>query len=167
MASLRAATTFSAIGNINSHDAAPTITTPTCVAGDLLFVAVFFAQGTGNVTIYPPTGMTTISSPGTSANRLGALYAAVVVNPSDFSAGILLRSGNTATRIAAVAWTIKPTGTEYFTLADVNTSGPDWNGSTMSTDTFPSGATGTMFLGVSMDNKAASTTATGRRCCWA
>jgi hypothetical protein len=160
MALVRAHTVLGPVGNVNANTTPPTIALPTCVAGDLLFVAVFFAQATGTTTIFAPAGMTAISIPGTSANRQGGLFAAVVTNPADFAAGMILRSGNTATRIAAVAWTMQPQGDEYFTLPGINTSGPDWNGATMSNDAFPAGATGDLFIGVSMTNKGASTTYT-------
>lgn len=158
MPSLRATTTLAPVGTINSSTAPPTITTPTCVAGDLLMVAVFFAQGVGSNTLYTPSGMTMITSIGTGANRLGAIYAAVVSDPTAFSSGISLRSSVTATRVAAVAWTIQPAGTELFNIVDVIATGPDYNGSAMTSDTFPGGVTGDLILGVSMTNKGASTT---------
>lgn len=158
MAVLRNSTTLAPVGNVDTFNSPPTITTPGCVSGDLLMVAVFFAQATGSTGIYPPAGMQMVSIVGTSTNRLGAIYAAVVNNPADFSAGIALRCGATATRIAAVAWSIAPQGAETFSLLGISTSGPDWNGSAMTTDTFPGGATGDLMLGVSMTNKSASTT---------
>lgn len=160
MATIGAVTTLSPVGSQNSLTTPPSITTPSCVAGDLLMVAVFFAQATGNTTLYTPAGMTAITIPGTVTNRLGAVYAAVVSNPADFAAGIILKSGNTATRIAAVAWVVHPVGTEFFTIPTINSSGPDWNGATMSSDTFPAGATGDLFVGIEMTNKGASTTLT-------
>jgi hypothetical protein len=160
MALVRASTTLKPTGSINANTSPPTITTPTCVAGDLLLVAVFWAQASGLTTMFTPAGMTMVSIPGTNTNRQGAIFAAVVDNPADFSAGISLRSGFTATRVAAVAWTLEPEDDEFFTIAGLATSGPDWNGSAMTTDAFPTGVIGDLVFGVEMTNKGASTTYT-------
>lgn len=157
---LRATTTLAPVGAVDTHNTPPSITAPTCVAGDLLMVAVFHAQGVGSTGIGTPANMTMISIVGTSTNRLGAIYAAVVTDPSMFASGIILSSGSTSTRVAAVAWSLAPGASETFTLAGLTTSGPDWNGSSMTTDTFPGAVTGDMILGVSMTNKSASTTYT-------
>ena len=158
MASVRATTTLAPIGNVNTNTTPPTISAPTMAAGDLLFVAVFFAQATGSVTIFTPDHMQMISIVGTATNRLGAIFATVVSDPADFASGISLRCGATATRVAAVAFTLQPGSGESFSMLGLTTSGPDWNGSTMSSDTFPGAVSGDLILGVEMTNKGASTT---------
>jgi hypothetical protein len=160
MALVRASTILHPTGSINPNTSPPVIATPTCVAGDLLLVAVLWAQASGTATMFTPAGMTMVSIIGTSTNRQGAIFAAVVSNPADFAAGVSLRSGFTSTRVAAVAWTMRPEGLETFSLLGINTSGPDWNGVSMTSDLFPAGATGTLLIGVEMTNKGASTTYT-------
>lgn len=102
--------------------------------------------------------MTKLSSNGTGTNRSGAVYAAVVTDPSLFSAGIELKSAHTSTRVAAVALAYAPTSGKAFTLAGITVTGPEWNGSAMTSDTFPTGMTGDLVLGVSMSNKSANAT---------
>lgn len=159
MAVVRDTTILESAGSVDSSATpGPIIVAPDLVAGDLLLVAVFFAQGTGATNIFVPSGMEMVTIVGTGTNRLGAVFAAVVSDPLDFSGGVTLRSASPSTRVAAVAWSLAPEGDEYFTIPGLSTSGPDWNGSTMSSDTFPGGATGDLIFGISMTNKGASTT---------
>lgn len=160
MATLRDTTVLEIEGSINANSSPPTITAPTVMAGDLLMVACFWAQGVGTSGFFTPSNMTMLSDPGTSTNRQGAIFAAVVDDPSDFSGGISLRSGATSTRVAAVAWSYQPGSGESFTIEGITVTGPDWNGSSMNSDDFPGGVSGDIIFGVSMTNKSASTTYT-------
>jgi len=161
MAVVRDTTTLESTGSVDSSATpGPIIVAPDLVAGDLLLVAVFFAQGTGATNIFVPSGMEMITIVGTGTNRLGAVFAAVVTDPLDFAGGVTLRSASPSTRVVAVAWSLAPEGDEYFTIPGLSTSGPDWNGSSMSADTFPGGVTGDLVFGISMTNKGASTTYT-------
>jgi len=160
MATLRDFTILEIEGFINASTSPPSITTPDIEEGDLLLVACFWAQGTGSQTPFTPDNMIRINDMGTSANRQGAIFAAIVSDPADFVAGIELRSGASSTRVAAVAWSYQPEGHETFTLEGLDVTGPSWEDSSMASDLFPGGVVGDIIIGVSMTNKSASTTYT-------
>lgn len=160
MATLRSTSVVAPTGNVNPSSDPPVIAAPAgLAAGDLLVVAVFFAQAlAASNTVVVPSGMTRVSYQGDSPARLGAVYAAVVEDPATFAGGISLGGNATSTRVAAVAAAFEPDANHTFTLGDVTYTGPEWNGSSMADATYPAGATGDLVLGIAMTNKGASTT---------
>lgn len=160
MPTLHDTSTFNTVGSIDAYNSPPSIDAPDHSVGDIIFVAVFWAQGVGTTGNYTPSGFTRLTEFGSSSVRQGAVYAAIVETENQFAAGITLRSGATSTRVAAVAWTYSPVGDEMFEIVGLSASALEWNGSTMSSDTFPAGITGDLVFGISFDNKAASETLT-------
>lgn len=163
MPALRSSTTVAPVG---SFDVVPTpspVTLPApsgLAVGDLFLVFVWFAQGIGTTTLFPPNGFTKLTTEGVVANRLGAVYAQVVTDPAALASGVNLRATLSSTRVAAIgqAWT--PDAGKAFDIAQVTASALEWNGASMTSDTFPAGITGDVVLGVSMTNKSASATVT-------
>src|SRR5690606_15833776 len=110
---------------------------------------------------HTPSGMTLLTNKGSSGTiRLGAVFGAVVDNPASFASGVSLRAGGSSTRVPAVALAFQPEANGSFSIGDIDSAGPEWDGSTMSSDSFPSGVSGDLLLGISMTNKSASTTLT-------
>lgn len=147
-------------GSINANTAPPTIAAPAHLAGDVIFVACFWAQGLGNTTAFVPAGMTKLTNYGDGTTRQAAVFAVIATADNQFSAGFSLRSGVTSTRVAAVAWTERPAAGKEFLMANLVASAQEWNASAMSSDTFPTGLTSGKVFGVSFTNKSASATLT-------
>src|SRR5690606_14918743 len=153
------------VGLINSNTSPPTLPTPALLAeGDLLLVAVFFAQGVATAGEQPvPDGMvrlTDIPVPTTGDTRRGVVFGAVVEDPADFAGGIELRSPATSTRVAAVGLAYQPSEGMRFDLDELSVPTPTWHTSNLADIPFPAGATGDLVLGVVMTNKSASFTYT-------
>lgn len=164
MTTLRAAATPAAsVGNINASTAPLSIAAHTSTQiGDLFVVAAWFAQGLGGSnTMVTPSGFTKVTTDGTNPTRLGGVFVTIVTagNIAALKAGTAFNSSSFSSRCALAGVSLAPEAGHEFTLAGIAGTTADWNGSTMSSDTFPAVA-GTYTLGIEFTNKSASTTLT-------
>jgi len=150
------------IGNINANTTPQTLDAPAGLdVGHLLVVAIWPAQGLGTTnTITTPAGLTKISTDPVNPERLAGVYATIVTDPADFTGGITIATSSFSSRLAAVAQAWAPGADHEWDWATVIAAGPEWNGTTMSADTFPALSARDLTLGAAFTNKGASTTLT-------
>jgi len=150
------------IGNINANSSPQNLAAPAgLAAGHLLVVAIWPAQGLGGSNqITTPAGLTKITIDPVNPERLAGLFAAKVVDPADFAGGITIATSSFSSRIAAVAQAWAPGDGFEWDFTSIIATGPEWNGSAMSADLWPTISTRDFTLGASFTNKGASTTLT-------
>lgn len=151
------------VGNQNLSTTPKTVGVHASLAvGDLVVLTTYIAQGNGVTQTAPaPTGMTKVSSDGSTTNRVGGVFYAIADAGNLATLNALTQTSNSTTsRVVIITEVWTPDSGYHWDASTAAAVGPLWYGSAHSSATWPTDTLGTktLKLGASMTNKSASTT---------